>query len=236
MRRDAPGIEAGREARFFVSDRQSREQRVERRSRMPSLLAKTPIDRRIAEIIRPTVEGMGYDLVRVRVMGGKSVTLQIMAERPDGGMEIEDCVSLSRELSVLLDVEDPIDREYSLEVSSPGIDRPLTRLRDFETFAGHEAKLETAEMIDGRKRFKGVLLGLEDGRIKIRVEGPGDALLDFDDLADAKLVLTDELIAESLRRGGGAQGEIDDFDDVEIDEDDTDEDDDASQTRAAGGE
>ncbi len=203
---------------------------------MSSLLAKTPIDRRIADIVRPTVEGMGYELVRVRVMGGKGVTLQIMAERPDGGMEIDDCASLSRELSVLLDVEDPIDREYSLEVSSPGIDRPLTRLQDFETFAGHEAKLETAEMIDGRKRFKGVLLGLEDGRIKIRVDGLGDALVGFDDLADAKLVLTDALIEESLRRGGGPQGEIDDFDDVEIDEDETDEDDEASQTRAAGGE
>ena len=236
MRRDAPGKEAGREARFFVSDRMSRGQRVERRSRMPSLLAKTPLDRRIAGIIRPTVEAMGLELVRVRVMGGKGVTLQIMAERPDGTMEIEDCATLSRELSVLLDVEDPIDREYNLEVSSPGIDRPLTRLADFETYAGHEAKLETADMIDGRKRFKGVLLGLEDGRIKIRVEALGDALLDFEDLADAKLVLTDALIEESLRRGGGAGGEIEDFDDVEIDDDEANEDDDESQTRAAGGE
>jgi ribosome maturation factor RimP len=202
---------------------------------MPSLLAKSPIDRRIAGIIRPTVEGLGFDLVRVRVMGGKGVTLQIMAERPDGTMEIDDCATLSRELSVLLDVEDPIDREYTLEVSSPGIDRPLTRLADFETYAGHEAKLETAEMIDGRKRFKGMLLGLEDGRIKIRVETLGDALLDFDDLADAKLVLTDALIEESLRRGGGSNSAAEEFDELEIDEDELDEDD-ASQARAAGGE
>ncbi len=203
---------------------------------MPSLLAKTPIDRRIAEIIRPTVEGMGFDLVRVRVMGGKSVTLQIMAERPDGTMVVEDCASLSRELSVMLDVEDPIDREYSLEVSSPGIDRPLTRLADFETYAGHEAKLETADMVDGRKRFKGPLLGLEEGQIKIRVETAGDVLLDFDDLADAKLVLTDALIEESLRRGGAANTDTDDFDAVEVEENEPDEADDASQTRAAGGE
>jgi ribosome maturation factor RimP len=210
---------------------------------MSSLLAKTPIDRRIAEIIRPTVEDMGFDLVRVRVMGGKGVTLQIMAERPDGHMEIDDCAALSRELSVLLDVEDPIDREYTLEVSSPGIDRPLTRLQDFDTYAGHEAKLETAEMIDGRKRFKGVLLGLEDGRIKMRVEGLGDVALDFDDLADAKLVLTDALIEESLRRGGGPQADESEFDEFDLDDDDLDEedeldgeDDDASQTRSAGGE
>ncbi len=203
---------------------------------MPSLLAKSPLDRRIAEIVRPTVEGAGLELVRVRVMGGERLTLQVMAERPDGTMEVEDCASLSRQLSVLLDVEDPIDREYNLEVSSPGIDRPLTRLEDFETYAGHEAKLETAELINGRKRYKGPLLGLEDGRIRIRVETAGDLSLDFDDLADAKLVLTDALIEESLRRGGGPSAEDADFDDVEIDDDEMEEDDAESQTRAAGGE
>lgn len=203
---------------------------------MPSLLAKTPMDRRIAEIVRPTVEGAGLELVRVRVMGGDTLTLQVMAERPDGTMEIEDCASLSRQLSALLDVEDPIDREYNLEVSSPGIDRPLTRLEDFETYAGHEAKLETAELINGRRRYKGPLLGLEDGRIRIRVETAGDVTLDFEDLSDAKLVLTDALIEESLRRGGGPKAEDSDFDDVEIDEDGLDEDDAESQTRAAGGE
>ena len=149
-------------------------------------------------IVLPAIEGMGFRLVRLRLMGGKRVTLQIMAEREDGSMEVEDCAELSRALSVLLDVEDPIEREYTLEVSSPGIDRPLTRIEDFARWEGYEAKLETAELIEGRKRFKGVLAGIEANEVLIDVD-EGTIGLDFDWLADAKLVLTDELIAESLK-------------------------------------
>ena len=104
---------------------------------------------------------MGYELVRVRLMGGKSATLQVMADRPEGGIEVDDCADISTAVSAVLDVEDPITDTYTLEVSSPGIDRPLTRLKDFATFEGYEAKLETSELIDGRKRFKGVLAGVE---------------------------------------------------------------------------
>lgn len=166
---------------------------------MSDLVAKAEIDRRIAGIVRPTIEGMGYELVRLRFMGGsKSSTLQVMAERPDGRMEVEDCAELSRALSAVLDVEDPIQGTYSLEVSSPGIDRPLTRLKDFDRFEGWEARLETDELIDGRKRFRGVLAGVEDDEVLIEIP-EGTIGLKFDWLAEAKLVLTDELVAESLR-------------------------------------
>ena len=165
---------------------------------MADLLAKAPIDRRIADIIQPIVEDMGFRLVRVRLMSGKSKTLQIMAERPDGTMEVDDCANLSHAVSAVLDVADPISDAYALEVSSPGIDRPLTRLDDFDRWAGWVAKLETEELIEGRKRFKGQLRGVEDGEILIDIP-EGTIGLSFDWLADAKLVLTDELIAESLR-------------------------------------
>jgi len=174
---------------------------------MTDMVAKTAIDRRLAELVRPSVEGMGFRLVRLRLMGGKRATLQIMAERAHGTagagtMEIDDCAQLSRGLSALLDVEDPIGREYALEVSSPGIDRPLTRLEDFDRWEGYEAKLETAELIDGRKRFRGVLAGTDGTEVLIGVDDPkigGTIGLEFDWLTDAKLVLTDELIAEDLR-------------------------------------
>ncbi len=163
------------------------------------MVAKAPVDQRIAAIVEPTIQGMGFELVRLRLMGGKRMTLQIMAERPDGTMEVEDCAGLSRQLSVVLDVEDPIEREYTLEVSSPGIDRPLTRLADFDRWEGYEARLETAELVDGRKRFRGVLAGTEGSEVLIEVE-EGTIGLEFDWLSDAKLVLTDELITESLKR------------------------------------
>ena len=118
---------------------------------MTDLIAKAAIDRRLAGIVAPVVEGMGFELVRLRLMGGRRALLQIMAERPDGGIEVDDCARISRAVSAVLDVEDPISGEYVLEVSSPGIDRPLTRLKDFETWAGYEAKLETDEPIDGRR-------------------------------------------------------------------------------------
>lgn len=165
---------------------------------LADMLAKSPMDRRIADIIAPTVTDMGYALVRVRLMSGRVATLQVMADRPDGGMEVEDCAQLSRRLSAILDVEDPISGEYTLEVSSPGIDRPLTRPEDFERWAGWIARLETDELIGGRKRFKGELRGVEDGEILIEI-AEGVVGLKFEWLADAKLVMTDELVAESLK-------------------------------------
>lgn len=182
------------------------------------LVAKAPIDRRLAEIILPTVEGMGFELVRLRYMSGaKRATLQIMAEKTDGTMEVEDCADLSRAVSAALDVEDPIEGRYALEVSSPGIDRPLTRLKDFERFDGWEARIETTEMIDGRKRFKGTLAGVEDGEVLLEI-AEGVIGLQFDWLADAKLVLTDELIAESLRARKAAGLATDDMDESRYDD------------------
>lgn len=192
-----------------------------------SMVAKTAIDRRLAEIVAPVAEGMGFSLVRLRLMGGKRITLQIMAEREDGTMEVEDCAKLSRALSAVLDVEDPIEREYVLEVSSPGIDRPLTRLQDFDRWEGYEARLETVDMIDGRKRFKGILAGTEGTEVLIELDDPdvdGPIGLEFDWLADAKLVLTDELIAESLRARKHSFDESE-FDEIEEDDDTTDGDD-----------
>jgi len=163
------------------------------------LIAKAAIDRRLAEIVTPVIEDMGFELVRIRLMGGKTSTLQFMAERPEGGIEVDECARISTEVSAVLDVEDPIIDTYTLEVSSPGIDRPLTRIKDFETFEGYEAKLETSELIEGRKRFKGILAGVEGEEILINVE-EGTIGLQFDWLSDAKLVLTDELIKEMLRQ------------------------------------
>jgi ribosome maturation factor RimP len=153
----------------------------------------------IERIITPTIEGMGYELVRLTVSGGHRKTLQVMAERKDGlNMSLDDCTHLSRAISAVMDVEDPIEGAYSLEVSSPGIDRPLTRPKDFERFAGFEAKVETRAPIDGRKRFKGRLIGLAGGleaqSVKIEVEG-AELALPLEEIEKAKLVLTDDLIA-----------------------------------------
>ena len=153
---------------------------------MSDLVAKAAIDRRLADIVRPTIESLGFELVRIRLMGGKRILLQIMAERPEGGIEVDDCADISRAVSALLDVEDPISGEYTLEVSSPGIDRPLTRLKDFERYEGYEARLETSELIEGRKRFKGILAGVEEGEVLIEID-EGTIGLDFDWLVDAKL-------------------------------------------------
>lgn len=158
---------------------------------------------RIEKIITPSVEAMGYELVRVQISGGLRSVLQIMAERADGAaMTVEDCADISRSVSALLDVEDPIRDAYTLEVSSPGIDRPLTRLKDFERFAGFEAKLDTRlASADGRKRFRGTLKGVEDGLVCIDTE-QGAARLEFDNILRAKLVLTDELIRASEEAQG----------------------------------
>ena len=179
------------------------------------LIAKAAIDRRMAEIITPVLEDMGYELVRVRLMSGKATTLQIMADKPDGGIEVDDCADISNAVSAVLDVEDPILDAYALEVSSPGIDRPLTRLKDFAMFEGYEAKLETAELQGGRRRFKGELAGVEEDEVLINVE-EGTIGLKFDWLSDAKLVLTDDLIKEMLRqrKAAGTLNE-DEFDEIE---------------------
>lgn len=182
------------------------------------LIAKAAIDQRLAEIITPVIEDLGFELVRVRLMSGKSTTLQIMAERPTGGIEVDQCAEISTAIGATLDVEDPIVDEYTLEVSSPGIDRPLTRLKDFATFEGYEAKIETTELIDGRRRFKGQLAGVEGNDVLINVE-EGTIGLNFDWLSDAKLVLTDELITEMLRQRKAA-GDVneDEFDEIETDD------------------
>mgnify|MGYP001814915076 FL=1 len=189
---------------------------------MTDLVAKTSIDQRLAAITRPVIEGMGYELVRLRLMGGNTPTLQIMAEKPDGGIEVDDLAEINTAVSAVLDVEDPITDNYTLEISSPGIDRPLTRLKDFATWNGYVAKIETEELIDGRKRFKGVLQGSEGDEVLIEIEDQGEPVtigLTFDLLADAKLVLTDELITETLRQRKHA-GEIDEtkFDEIETDD------------------
>lgn len=160
----------------------------------------------VERLIAPSADAMGYALVQVRFIGGRShPTLQIMAERKDGvEMTVEDCAELSRAVSALLDVEDPVPSSYQLEVSSPGIDRPLVRLEDYERFAGQEARIETERLIDGRKRFKGKLRGVESGRVRLTLSDTGaDAEIPFADVTKAKLVLTDELIAQSLKRRGG---------------------------------
>lgn len=179
---------------------------------MSDLIAKAAMDRRLAEIVTPVIEDMGFELVRIRLMSGKLATLQIMAERPEGGIEVDECAAISTAVSATLDVEDPILDTYTLEVSSPGIDRPLTRLKDFDTFEGYEAKIETSEMIDGRKRFKGVLAGVEGDEVLINID-EGTVGLKFDWLTDAKLVLTDDLIKEMLK-ARKAQG----FDDKQFDD------------------
>ncbi len=191
---------------------------------MSDLIAKAAIDQRMAGILTPVIEGLGYELVRVRLMSGKSKTLQIMADKPDGGIEVDDCAKISTAVSAVLDVEDPLEDAYTLEVSSPGIDRPLTRLKDFDAWAGYEAKIETTDLIDGRRRFRGVLAGTEGDEVLIEID-EGTIGLKFDWLSDAKLVLTDGLIADMLRARKAAgtlgNGQIDESQFDEIVTDDT---------------
>ena len=168
---------------------------------------------RVAAIAEPVIVGLGFRLVRVRVSGTLGCTVQIMAERPDGTMAIEDCETVSRALSPVLDVADPIERAYRLEISSPGIDRPLVRRSDFERYVGFLVKIEMAVAHQGRKRFRGLLQGVEGDTIRlhrddIRADEDADVLLVMEDIADARLVLTDELVAESMRRGKAAEREL----------------------------
>jgi len=160
---------------------------------------------RVAALAEPVLAGLGYRLVRVRISGFAGCTVQVMAERPDGTMTIEDCETASRALSPVLDAADPIEGSYRLEISSPGIDRPLVRRSDFERYAGHVAQVEMLAPIEGRRRFRGELDGTEGERVRLRT---GDAvagaaseiLLPIDDMMEARLVLTDALVAQSLRR------------------------------------
>jgi ribosome maturation factor RimP len=170
----------------------------------PRIIAETGLEARIAHIIEPVVEGLGYRLVRVKLSAMNGATLQVMAEKPDGSMTVEDCENLSRDISPALDVEDPIERAYNLEVSSPGIDRPLVRRSDFERWAGQTAKIELARLLNGRKRFRGRLAGVEGDDVVLELTrddgAPERVALPIADLAEARLVLTDDLIRESLSR------------------------------------
>ena len=154
-------------------------------------------------ILTPAIEAAGFKLVRLRLLGGKRKTIQVMAERPDGTMTVEDCERLSRDLSPALDVEDPMDRAYNLEVSSPGIDRPLVRRSDFERWSGHLAKIELTRPLDGRRRFKGRLVGLDGERAGIETDaadGPTTVWVPLADVDEARLVLTDALVRETLSK------------------------------------
>lgn len=167
------------------------------------LIKETGLDARVAHIVAPSIEALGYRLVRVRVTGQNGCTVQVMAEREDGSFTIEDCEAVSQAISPALDVDDPIGRAYHLEVSSPGLDRPLVRADDFARWAGNEAKIETAIPIDGRRRFRGIMLGVDDGKLAIRLADLGSATvhLPLSEISDARLVLTDELVEQSLRAG-----------------------------------
>jgi ribosome maturation factor RimP len=169
----------------------------------PRLITEPGRAARVASIIEPVLAGLGYRLVRIRISAFAGCTMQIMVERPDGTMTIEDCEVASRALSPVLDVTDPIEGSYRLEISSPGIDRPLVRHSDFDRYAGHVAHVEMAAPVDSRRRFRGLLLGTDGNSARIRIEGSddgADVLLPIDDMSEARLVLTDALVAESLRR------------------------------------
>jgi ribosome maturation factor RimP len=149
-------------------------------------------------VFEPVIEKAGFKLVRLRIMGGAAKTLQVMAERPDGSMDVEGCAVLSHALLDFIEAEDPIEGDYEIEVSSPGIDRPLTRLMDFARWSGHEAKIELTVPVEGRKRFRAVLLGLDGTDVMIRADNT-DIKFPFRSVANAKLVLTDKLINEDLK-------------------------------------
>jgi len=155
--------------------------------------------RRVKKMVEPALADMGYELVRVHLSGTTRPTLQIMADRIDGsGMTVEDCAEISHVVSAMLDVEDPIHGAYSLEVSSPGIDRPLTRAKDFERFTGFEAKVELAHPLEGQRRFRGRIEAFENGKVRLAIT-EGEVVLPFDDIQHAKLVLTEELLEASAR-------------------------------------
>jgi ribosome maturation factor RimP len=166
----------------------------------PRLITEPGRAARVAVLAEPVLTSLGYRLVRVRISGFAGCTVQIMAERPDGTMSIDDCEAVSRALSPVFDVADPVEGSYRLEISSPGIDRPLVRRSDFNRYAGHVAQIEMQVPIEGRKRFRGELHGTDGECARIRCDDTNDILLRIDDMAEARLVLTDALVAESLRK------------------------------------
>jgi ribosome maturation factor RimP len=181
------------------------------------LITETGVAARVAAVAEPVIEDLGFRLVRVKVSGLNGCTVQIMAEREDGTMTVEDCEAVSRALSPVLDLEDPVERAYNLEVSSPGIDRPLVRTQDFERWTGYEAKVEMAAPVAGRRRFRGVIRGVEGEAVGFELadvkQGEERLVrLPLSDLVDARLVLTDELVRESLRRGSASQPAADGMD------------------------
>jgi ribosome maturation factor RimP len=179
----------------------------------PRLVVEPGAGARVAAIATPVLEGMGYRLVRIKISGEAGCTVQIMAERPDGSMLVEDCEAISNALSPVLDIEDPIQRAYRLEISSPGIDRPLVRRSDFERYISHLVKVDMAVAVGGRKRFRGFISAVEGGEVLIDREGARDGedpitRLPMEDISSANLVLTDELVAESMRRGKHAEEDL----------------------------
>jgi ribosome maturation factor RimP len=179
----------------------------------PRLVVEPGVAARVSAVAGPVLQGLGYRLVRIKVSAEAGCTVQIMAERPDGTMQLEDCEAISRALSPVLDIADPIEKAYRLEISSPGIDRPLVRRTDFERYTGHLVKVEMAVAHQGRKRFRGHLAGVEGDAVRlhpdaVRTSEDDDVLLVMEDISDARLVLTDDLIAESMRRGKLAEREL----------------------------
>jgi ribosome maturation factor RimP len=189
----------------------------------PRLIVEPGLSARVASIAEPVIEQLGYRLVRVKISSADGCTVQIMAERPDGTMAVEDCETVSRALSPVFDANDPINKAYRLEISSPGIDRPLVRKSDFDRYAGHMVKIETEIPIDGRKRFRGLLVATEGDAARIRLDHKADTkkddkesgdtaaddgtefLLPIEEMSDARLVLTDELVTQALRREKAAK-------------------------------
>jgi ribosome maturation factor RimP len=167
------------------------------------IFGETGVAGEIATLVEPTLNDLGFRVVRVTISGRNGTTVQIMAERPDGTMTVEDCAEVSRQLSPLLDAHDPIAGHYTLEISSPGIDRPLARASDFVAWAGHEARIETRELVGGRRRFRGTLKGLAGDDVQLEVsadQGGPEVSMPIGMIAEARLVLTDELIRDTLRR------------------------------------
>ena len=157
------------------------------------------MDKKLAELLNPILEDLGFEMVRIRLSSGDPSTLQIMADRLNGQIGVDDLANINTSIGTILDVEDPITDNYTLEISSPGIDRPLTRKKDFDSYQGFEAKLETTELIDGRRRFKGILAGISDDEVLINLD-EGTVGLKFNWLSDARLVLSDDLIKQMLRK------------------------------------
>ena len=191
-------------ARFFVFGNMSN-----------SMIARSSIDKKIAGIIDPVVLDMGYEVVRVRMTGGETKTLQIMADRPEGGIDIDELADLSNAISLYLDLEDLFLDAYNLEVSSPGIDRPLTRLKDFEVFEGYEARIEIDQLIEGQRRFRGILAGIDENEVLINLK-EGTIGLKFNWLTEAKLILNDNLIKKmTIERKNSSVLNEDKFDEIE---------------------